>query len=155
MDFNKVQEEDENFLFELYSTTREDLLSLGWGLQETQNLLRMQFQAQRHSYHTQYPEADHRLIMWEENRAGQFMVNRTEQEIVLVDISLLPTHRNRGIGTKVLENLQREAAQYAKLLRLQVLHSNHARRLYHRLGFQVIDNHGPYQSMVWKSNISY
>lgn len=66
---------------------------------------------------------------------GRMIVAREDQELRLVDIALLAEHRNSGIGTRLIQELIAEAAKVGKPLRLQVLKSNPAARLYSRLGF--------------------
>jgi ribosomal protein S18 acetylase RimI-like enzyme len=50
---------------------------------------------------------------------------------------ILPSHQNRGIGTRLVRELAREAKESGRPLRLRVLSVNPARRLYEREGFQV------------------
>ena len=56
-------------------------------------------------------------------------------EIRLVDISLLPEFRNRGLGTSLLRDLFTEAEAAGKPLTIHVEKFNPAMRLYQRLGF--------------------
>ena len=59
-----------------------------------------------------------------------------------VDIALLPRYCNRGIGTRLLRELQSEAAAAGKPLRIHVERVNPALRLYERLGFRQIEDRG-------------
>jgi ribosomal protein S18 acetylase RimI-like enzyme len=63
------------------------------------------------------------------------IVARTNAEWRLVDISLFPEHRGRGSGTVAIRELIREASDRGLPLRLSVLRTNRAQRLYQRLGF--------------------
>ncbi|MFD2368662.1 GNAT family N-acetyltransferase [Brevibacillus sp. GCM10020057] len=142
--------EDASFLFELYCTTRADEIS-AWGLDLVlaEQLMRMQWQAQTHSYQLQFPAMDHRIIYSDNTKAGRMIVDETDRELHLVDLSLLPALRNQGIGTRLLQQLQREAGQQNKALALSVYLSNPARRLYERLGFSVVSEDGLYVKMKW------
>ena len=53
----------------------------------------------------------------------------------LLDISLLPEHRGRGIGGELLRALIEQCRDSGAVLQLQVLNTNPAQRLYTRLGF--------------------
>jgi ribosomal protein S18 acetylase RimI-like enzyme len=71
-----------------------------------------------------------------------------------MDIALLPPHRNRGIATALLRDLQTEAAAAAKSLSIHVEQFNPALRLYTRLGFRPIAEHGVYLLMEWRPTTS-
>ena len=145
--------DDEAFLFQLYASTRSDeLAALGWNDQQRETFLRMQYDMQRRVY----PEADNYIVLLEGREVGRFMSKRTEEEFLLVDITILPEFRNHGIGTKVIRDHQAEATLNAKPIRLHVLASNFAKRLYERLGFVLIDGDDAsisgakaYLHMIW------
>ena len=61
-----------------------------------------------------------------------------------MDISLLPEHRNRGIGTTLLKELFAESAATEKPVTIHVEKYNPAMRLYERLGFVPIADRGVY-----------
>ncbi|HWI60888.1 MAG TPA: GNAT family N-acetyltransferase [Symbiobacteriaceae bacterium] len=146
-----VGPDDQAFLFDLYAASRRDELA-AWGWDEAQQaaFLRIQFTAQQRSYEWQYPDADHRLILVEGEKAGRIMVWRGQDRIQLVDVALLPQYRRRGIGLALLQDLQQETAAVGKPLALSVLKTNDgARRLYERLGFRITGDHDPYIAMVW------
>ena len=54
-------------------------------------------------------------------------------------ICIVPEHQNRGIGTEVIRSVIAEAGAQKMPLYLSVLKVNPARRLYERLGFEVIE----------------
>src|SRR5688572_33213884 len=95
-----AQPDDEPFLYELYASTRkEEISSYGWDAAQQGAFLTLQFTAQRRHYEMAYPDAEHRIILIEHLPAGRILIFRTQQEILLVDIALLPDHRGHGIGT--------------------------------------------------------
>lgn len=139
---------DEAFLFELYASTRkEELDAWGWDDAQRKAFLEMQFRAQHRSYRAQFPNADHQIILEGDRPIGRIMVTRTEDEFRLVDIALLWESRGFGIGTQLVRALVDEASRAGKPLRLQVLRTNPAARLYERLGFAVVGDHGLYVQM--------
>jgi GNAT superfamily N-acetyltransferase len=142
---------DEPFLFELYTSTRAaELQSFGWDEAMQHTFLTMQWTAQQRSYAAQYPNADHRIIIFRNVRTGRILVSRTEAELHLIDLTLLPTCCNQGIGTTLLHDLQSEATAANKPLRLSVLKTNPAKRLYERLGFITTGDNGLYDFMEWR-----
>jgi ribosomal protein S18 acetylase RimI-like enzyme len=146
-----AEPEDEPFLFKVYASTRADEMA-AWGLDAAQqeSFLRMQFRAQQGTYGMQYEAADHRIIMKGQEPVGRILVNRTEDEILLVDIALLAESRNEGIGSRLIRDLQREARQAGVPVNLHVLKSNEmAARLYERLGFKSVGGDSVYAQMSW------
>ena len=131
-----AQTGDDDFLFRLYSSTREgEFSALGWGQAQLEPLLRMQFAAQRQWYRAAYPESEDRIVIEDEAPIGRLLVQRLSDANVLVDIALLPEHRGRRIGEALIHDLLEESAQRGLPVRLQVLKNNPAVRLYERLGF--------------------
>lgn len=151
IDLQPVRDEDEPFLFELYASTRADEMALvAWDQSQQELFLRMQFNAQRSSYAAQFPNADYRIIVHDGKLAGRLIVDRSGEEILLLDIALLPEFRNTGIGSVLMKQIMDEAARAQKPVKLHVEQFNRARRLYERLGFKVIGDSGIYLEMVWK-----
>jgi len=81
--------------------------------------------------------------------AGRMLVAGGPEEIRLVDLALLPEHRNGGIGTALLRRLLAEGAARTVPVRLHVERSNPARRLYERLGFVPVADDGVHLLMAW------
>jgi ribosomal protein S18 acetylase RimI-like enzyme len=142
--------EDEAFLFALYANTREEELSAtGWPPQMREAFLIQQFKAMRQGYATLFPKAQFSIILAGGQAVGRQVVDRGEQEILLVDIALLAGCRSQRIGTVLVGRLLEEAAAAGKPVNLSVLQNNRAARLYQRLGFQFIEQSGMHQRMRW------
>ena len=67
----------------------------------------------------------------------------------IMDVALLPEHRNRGVGTALLRNLQAEGAAAGKHVSIHVERFNPALRLYERLGFRPVADRGVYLLLEW------
>jgi ribosomal protein S18 acetylase RimI-like enzyme len=85
-----------------------------------------------------------------DHAAGRIMVNRSQHEILLVDVALLPEYRNRGIGSSLISGLMKEASRDGKSIRLHVDRFNFALRWYQRLGFQALGESEVYVEMIWR-----
>lgn len=145
------QAEDEAFLFNLYASTRADEMALvDWTPQQIEAFLHMQFNAQRNYYHEQYHTAEYHIIQCNGVDIGRLIVDRDTDMILLMDISLLPEHRNSGVGTALIRDLMIEAARACKPIRLHVEMFNRALHLYERLGFIKIQDAGIYYEMEWR-----
>ena len=147
-----VSSADEAFLREVYSSTRtEELAQVPWDHEQKAAFLRMQFEAQDRYYHEVYPNGAFDVILIEGEPAGRLYVNRGPDEVRIIDIAMLPSYRNRRIGTHLIGALQAEAALARKPLRIHVERFNPAMRLYERLGFQPIADRGVYLFLEWTS----
>ena len=141
---------DMAFMFRLYSTTRADeLLQTGWSAAQRDAFLQQQFEARRRSYALQFPGAETMVIMNRGSAVGGMIVQRTDAEIRLVDIVILPGHRGMGHGRHVIEILQAEARERGRPVRLSVHNANRARYLYARLGFNITGIAADHVRMEW------
>jgi GNAT superfamily N-acetyltransferase len=147
-----IREEDMDFLLRLYATTRADEMAMvtDWSDEQKEQFVRMQFQAQHAWYQEHYGDAQFDLALIDGVPGGRLYVHRREKEIRLVDISLMPELRGRGIGSALLRELMAEAEAAGKPLTIHVEKYNPAMRLYLRLGFKPIEDRGPYDLMEWK-----
>ncbi|MBC7910544.1 MAG: GNAT family N-acetyltransferase [Pyrinomonadaceae bacterium] len=143
-----VEAGDQQFLFEVYAGTRRaELDAWGWDAAQQDAFLKMQFMAQHRAYEAQYPEADHSIILLDDQPIGRLFVARSSEWIQLTDIALLPAHRNHGIGAQLIRDLLDEAAKAGLPVRLQVLKNNPAAQLYERLGFRNTGESGMHFEM--------
>ena len=139
---------DDVFELDLYAGTRWDELKIvDWSDLQKQTFLKMQFTARQQQYRLRYPQAIDRIILQDSEAIGRLLIDQEERFLVLIDIALLPAHQNRGVGTKLVQSLLEEAAATGKSVRLQVLATNPAVRMYERLGFAATDNDGTYLEM--------
>jgi ribosomal protein S18 acetylase RimI-like enzyme len=135
-----VGQDGEAALFQLFAAVRcEELMMEQWEPALRNQMLRLQFEAQRRGCREQFPGADARLILRDGSPVGWVIVDRSGPMLHCVDIAILSEARNTGLGTRVLRALQEEAAAAGRPVALTVLRSNvRARGLYLRLGFRVI-----------------
>jgi GNAT superfamily N-acetyltransferase len=142
---------DDALLFAVYASTRADELSAtDWDEATCQAFLQMQFAAQRQGYRSMFPDAEFSVVLVGEQPAGRIVVNRTDQETLLVDIALLPEFQGRGVGGVLVEALIEEARAAAKTLRVSVLKGNRAAVFYRRLGFVQTGESGFYDLWAWR-----
>ena len=67
-----ARSEDEEFLYRVYASNRYDELApLGWDDAQKEAFLRSQFTAQHKSYHEQFPGAEFRIIMLDQEPIGR------------------------------------------------------------------------------------
>ncbi len=139
---------DQAWLRALYAGTCEQTLAL-LDRSSHEAFIGLQFKAQHDSYTSHYPAARQQIIEQGGLPVGRLWVHQDLREILVLDISLLPSWRGCGLGTRCLQSLLRQAWRNGQTLRLHVVATNPARRLYERLGLVVTAQQGPYLEMAW------
>jgi ribosomal protein S18 acetylase RimI-like enzyme len=140
--------DDAAFLLSVYDTTRRAEVSLmGWSEMEMGVFIAMQFDAQSRHYATVFPDASSLVVLVGEVPAGRLIVDRTEERILIVDITLLPRFRGSGVGRELIRPLLEEADASGLPVRLHVAHDNDARAFWEHLGFVAQGLDGLYVAM--------
>lgn len=136
-----VEPGDREFLYRVYASTRtEELAVVPWDDAQKQAFLRAQFDAQDAWWRENYSGASFDVIVVDGQPGGRLYLHRGDTEIRIVDIALLPEHRGKGIGTRLLRDVIAEG----KRVTIHVERMNPALRLYERLGFEVAEDKGVY-----------
>lgn len=139
---------DEAFMSALYASTRaEELALVPWSAEAKAAFVDSQFKAMRHGYATQFPDGEFLIILLGPQPIGRLVIHRSTTELRLVDISILPEFRGRGIGSFYLTRLAGEARLADLPFRLHVFKGSRPWHLYQRLGFQKIGEDGPYEHL--------
>lgn len=90
------------------------------------------------------------IILWNGDAVGFLAKGIFPDHVFLSELQLLPEYQGRGVGTRIIRQIQEEAAQLKRPIRLQVLRENKARELYERLGFTTSGETGTHVLMEWK-----
>ncbi|HEV7519394.1 MAG TPA: GNAT family N-acetyltransferase [Thermoanaerobaculia bacterium] len=146
--FRPIAPADQALLFRVYASTREEeLAAVIWEPGQKEAFLRQQFDAQHQWYQQNYAGAEFLVIVSDGVPAGRLYVVRWEKEIRLIDIALLPEHRNGGVGSAILGEILAEGSAAGKPVTIHVEKFNPALRLYLRLGFTPIEDRDVYYLM--------
>lgn len=150
--FRPIADADQAFLAAVYASTRaQELAQVDWSEAQKAAFLSMQFSAQHQHYQAHYTDADFFVVLWDGQACGRFYLARWPGELRVVELSILPAYQNLGIGTQILENVLAEATTAGKPVRIHVEHSNRAQKLYRRLGFAPVQEHGAHVLMEWRA----
>jgi ribosomal protein S18 acetylase RimI-like enzyme len=153
--FRPITPEDTEFLYTVYARTRtEELAAVPWTEAQKEAFLRSQFDAQHRDYQANYRDADFLVILLKGVPIGRLYIGRGEREIRIIDIALLPEHRNAGIGGAILKDILAEAERGGKKVGIHVEMFNPALALYERLGFRKLRDLGVYHYMEWSPESS-
>ena len=120
-----------------------------WNADQQLAFVKMQFAGQQEHYQNTFPTASHAIILLSGRPVGRLYVARLEQEIRIVDITVMPAERNAGIGSFLLRGLRDEAARVGKVLRIYVEEFNPSLRLFERLNFKPIEQQGIHVLLGW------
>jgi GNAT superfamily N-acetyltransferase len=105
--------------------------------------------AEQDAFFARFDVARHRLVSVEGQRAGAISVLEREDALHLANLHLAPDFQHRGLGTALVEELQRRATERAVPVTLNVLKVNPAVAFYQRLGFRIEGEQGIRHRMVW------
>jgi ribosomal protein S18 acetylase RimI-like enzyme len=127
-EFRNVKENDFNWLYDLRSQTmKKYIIDSG-----------DQFNSETQSNRIMKEYESIKIIRSDNKDIGMFKVKRNSDNWDIIQIQLLPDYQHMGIGTKLIQKLQREALQQGVPIFLSVLKVNPAKQLYERLGFEVV-----------------
>ena len=133
-----VTSEDEGFLRLVYAEgRREELAQVAWPEGALEAFVGQQFAAQSLHYAGNYPGAEFQVVLLDGEPVGRLYVHRGGSDIRIMEISLLPGARGRGIGTGLLQGILDEGQATGRVVSIHVEKFNPALRLYERLGFQI------------------
>lgn len=147
---------DEEFLFRLFAAEKAaEFAPLGLDAQQLRPLLEMQYRARHFAYAQEFPAAVNMILcLADGTQAGRHLVERQQACYRTIDIAVLPEHRNRGIATWALRQMQQVAALEAVPFRLRVMKGSPALRLYERIGFIKSSADELSYEMEWQPPIS-
>ena len=133
---------DQDFLFDAFKASMKSYVQWAWGWDE---------EAQRKALLSEKNLEGFQLIMLGNDQAGALLLEKHADHHYLRTIFLLPKYHQQGIGSLVIQCVQRDAKAVAKPLGLRVIHVNPARRLYERLGFKLISQDEKTLLMRWQA----
>jgi ribosomal protein S18 acetylase RimI-like enzyme len=142
---------DDDFIFTCYASTRaQEMAQVPWSPEQKQAFVRMQYLAQKQHYAAESALASHDIIHVNETPVGRIYVDRREDALHILDVTVLPQHRNQGTGSAVLRRLLDEAGNAGKPVTIYVENFNPSLRLFERLGFRKDHEKGFHLLMEWR-----
>ena len=131
-------EQDEGFLFALFRAVRlPEFAHAQLAPAHLDLLMNLQYNGQKTTYGAQYPEGNE-IVLLDGEPIGRIWVYRGSDEHQLVDISLMPELRNRGIGAAlVTEAIAGARAASARLTCSIAVTNPGSLRFHQRLGFRI------------------
>lgn len=131
-----VTNADREFLLRVYDASREIELSVtGWNADQRRAFVEHQFSAQDAHYREYYPEASFDVILFNGEPAGRLYVDRGDEHTEILDITVLPEYRGRGIATAMVRGITDEAAAAGRVVSIYIESFNPSQKLFGRFGF--------------------
>ena len=127
---------DEEFLFALHRDAMRAYVEATWGWDE---------RWQRAHFARAYKPGRHAVIVRSGSvyaDIGRISLTRHWRRIFLRDLELIAAERNRGLGSALIRAVLALARAEGREVDLLVLKCNPARRLYARLGFEIMADDG-------------
>lgn len=144
---------DISFLRLLYYQLRADeLTTVPWPDSQKRAFSDSQFDLQHHHYLTYYSEAFFLLIENQSVPIGRLYLLQQADTFLIIDISLVSEWQNHGIGSILIQHIQKLAHTDQAILTLHVDQRNRAAyRLYTRLGFVYNGIQATHIKMSWSA----
>jgi ribosomal protein S18 acetylase RimI-like enzyme len=147
--FRPAVDADMPVLVDLYASARAAEMALvAWPEEAKRQFLDQQCRLQDEHYRRHYVGADFWLVLLDGAPIGRVYVHRTRADLRLMEITLLPEQRGKGLGRALLAELIDESERQGVQLSLHVEPDNPARMWYERLGFQREEERGVYWFMT-------
>jgi GNAT superfamily N-acetyltransferase len=139
---------DDPFLYDVFATTWQSEVAALPNQKLARHVLRIQHIAQERRFSALHPGQQRFVVLADGGeRAGRLYVHQDGEVTRIVDLTLMPEFRSRGLGTRIVRDLCRLAGGDGHRLALRV-GRRHPRvtDLYSRLGFKLVavddlDNH--------------
>jgi ribosomal protein S18 acetylase RimI-like enzyme len=150
--YRPMAEEDLPFVAALFASTRADeVAQTGWPPEMQRAFLAQQHHAQHVHYQAHYPAAEWLIIEQEGEPVGRLYLDQSAGRHHVIDISLLPELRGRGVGGAIMADVLDAARAAGQSVSIHVERHNPARRLYDRLGFTQLEDQGVYLLLEWRA----
>ncbi len=144
---------DDPFLYDVFATTWESEVAALPNQNLAQHVLRIQHIAQERRFTSRYPGHERYIVMVGDEPAGRLYVHQHDTTMHVVDLTLMPEHRNHGLGSQILGDLLELAASTDMTVTIRVGRRNRqATDLAVRLGFRLanvddLDNYFEWSSV--------
>jgi GNAT superfamily N-acetyltransferase len=95
--------------------------------------------------------AAHEIVLCDSVASGYCRIECRDDVIFVHELVIDPDFQGRGIGTRILESVFKDAVKRALPVRLQTHLVNRAANLYRRLGFRECGRTGTHILMEWRT----
>ena len=134
------RKDDEDWLFQLFSSTMQGYIDDAWGWDEL---------FQREGFITSLPANKFQVLEFAGKAVGSYHLSDRETHFLLDMIMVIPEQQRKGYGKLMMKQIKRQSIDNNKPICLSVLKSNPAIQFYLSEGFQKKDDDEHSISMAW------
>jgi ribosomal protein S18 acetylase RimI-like enzyme len=135
----RCADSDDAFLYDVFVTTWQSEVAALPNQNLAQHVLRIQHIAQERRFANAFPQRERYVVLEDGEPAGRLYVDQSGPDLVLLDLTLLPKFRSRGIGTQVVCELFDAAARENRKITLRVpRRQRRTSDFYVSLGFRIV-----------------
>jgi ribosomal protein S18 acetylase RimI-like enzyme len=140
-------EADDAFVYDVFVTTWESEVAALPNQNLARHVLRIQHIAQERRFAGSFPSLQRYVVLQDGEPAGRLYVSDAPDRLQVVDLTLVPRFRDRGIGSRILRDLLRHAMAERRTVAIHVPRRNPGMTtLVASLGFDLVavddlDNH--------------
>jgi GNAT superfamily N-acetyltransferase len=124
----------------------DEMAMVPWTDEQKTAFVRSQFEAQHHHYLTSYPDGQFLKVELDGEPVGRLYQAEMDDHFHVIEFSILPEFRGRGIGTTILSDI---LSKSVKPVRIYLETFNKWVGLFERLGFVIIEGDGLYN--LWEA----
>ncbi len=130
---------DDAFLYEVFTSLWTEEVSLMPNPQLVQHFLRIQYTAQQQRFDARHPHMQRFVVMCEGEPAGRLFLDRTPSLVHVVELTLLPRFRARGLCSTLIRDVVAEAHQNGQTVSIRAdRRSATGAAICERLGFRMV-----------------
>ncbi len=145
-----VTDGDREFLLRVYEASREtELSAVQWDKSLKRAFLEHQFEAQNAHYRKHYAGATFDIILYGGEPCGRLLVHRGESQFAIMDLTVLPEFRGRGIGSELVRRVVGEAGDLGRSVRVFLEIFNPHQAFFQKRGFSVVEDDGVSRRYEW------
>ena len=142
------------FLRALFATTRVDVTFSNLPQEQKKHFIQMQFDAQRHHYCSYYQNTEFHIIEQDGCPIGRLYLSRMPDQIRVMELTISPEHRGKGIGSRLLKAVQAQAQSLGLAVTLHAEKMGNMVEFYKPLGFEVVEEKEAHFFMKWVARSS-
>jgi ribosomal protein S18 acetylase RimI-like enzyme len=145
---------DGPFQFDLFRVHNMGMLQRG-GLPQAMvdSLATMQYRSRRQSYRDGFPRARWSIIELAGVPVGELIENDEADAVYIVDVTLRPEQRRRGIGSALVRSVIAAGAKRGGVRALVLINNEASLGLFRRLGFVETGRDGAHVELRWRPRV--
>ena len=117
-------EADEAFVYDVFCTTWESEVAALPNQNLAQHVLRIQHIAQERRFAGRFPDRQRYVVKEGDQPVGRLYVDETGPVLQVIDLTLMPRVRDRGLGTRIFQDLMAYAESRGLTVRLRIERRN-------------------------------